>query len=167
MHTTNEILLQNAWKYQTMFKICKNTSNLENESIIIKQSSSFIVTAFNITLNIIQHLFLWSFPEVTTDDPEYTDVMKKITEIVGSPKNYGLSTEEQEEVDRRKEEERKQKLAEKKRRHEAALAEMAAQYEEWVSWGKKFNLGYAKCVILAMEVRGIKTDFYLKYFLMG
>ncbi len=46
---------------------------------------------------------------------------------------YCYITEEQEEVDRRKEEERKQKLAEKKRRHEAALAEMAAQYEEWVS----------------------------------
>lgn len=74
-----------------------------------------------------------SFPEVTTSDPEYTDVMKKITEMVGIPKNYGLSPEEQ---DGKKEEERKQKLAaeaaEKKRRNEAALAEMVAQYEEWV-----------------------------------
>ncbi|XP_054474761.1 adenylate kinase 7-like [Anoplopoma fimbria] len=73
--------------------------------------------------------------EVTTVDSEYTDVMKKITEMVGVPKNYGLSPEEQEEEDRRKDEERKQKLAteaaEKKRRNEAALAEMAAQYEEW------------------------------------
>ncbi|KAG8011401.1 Adenylate kinase 7 [Nibea albiflora] len=73
--------------------------------------------------------------EVTTCDSEYKDVMKKITEMVGSPKNYGLSPEEQEEEDRRKEEERKQKAAaeaaEKKRRNEAALAEMAAQYEEW------------------------------------
>ncbi|XP_018538054.1 LOW QUALITY PROTEIN: adenylate kinase 7-like [Lates calcarifer] len=73
--------------------------------------------------------------EVTTDDPEYTDVMSKITEMVGVPKNYGLSPEEQEEEDRKKEEERKQKVvaeaAERKRRNEAALAEMAAQYEEW------------------------------------
>ncbi|KAE8286716.1 Adenylate kinase 7 [Larimichthys crocea] len=73
--------------------------------------------------------------EVTTCDSEYKDVMKKITEMVGIPKNYGLSPEEQEEEDRRKEEERKQKaaaeVAEKKRRNEAALAEMAAQYEEW------------------------------------
>lgn len=80
-------------------------------------------------------------PEVTTCDSEYKDVMKKITEMVGIPKNYGLSPEEQEEEDRRKEEERKQKaaaeVAEKKRRNEAALAEMAAQYEEWVSQEKK------------------------------
>lgn len=81
-----------------------------------------------------------SSPEVDTDDPEYTDVMKKITEMVGVPKNYGLSPEEQEEEDRREEEERKQKVAteaaEKKRRNEATLAEMAAQYEEWVSGGE-------------------------------
>lgn len=73
--------------------------------------------------------------EVNTDDPEYIDIMNKITEMVGIPKNYGLSPEEQEEEDRRQEEERKQKLAteaaEKKRRNEATLAEMAAQYEEW------------------------------------
>lgn len=78
-----------------------------------------------------------SCPEVTTDDSEYTDVVKKITETVGNPKNYGLSPEEQEEEDREREEERKRKLsaqaAERKRRNEAALAEMAAQYEEWVS----------------------------------
>uniref|UniRef100_A0A665TK17 Adenylate kinase 7a n=1 Tax=Echeneis naucrates TaxID=173247 RepID=A0A665TK17_ECHNA len=61
--------------------------------------------------------------------------LKKITEMVGIPKNYGLSPEEQEEEDRKKEEERKQNLAaeatEKKHRNEAALAEMVAQYEEW------------------------------------
>ena len=79
----------------------------------------------------------FSSPEVTTDDPEYTDVMKKITEIVGIPKNYGRSPEEQEEEDRKKEEGRRQQLAaeaaDKKCRNEAALVEMAAQYEEWVS----------------------------------
>ncbi|XP_036941835.1 adenylate kinase 7-like isoform X1 [Acanthopagrus latus] len=73
--------------------------------------------------------------EVTTGDAEYTDIIKKITEIVGTPKNYGLSPEEQEEEDRKKEEERKQRLAaeaaEKKRRNETALAEMVSQYEEW------------------------------------
>uniref|UniRef100_A0A3Q3WQU7 Uncharacterized protein n=1 Tax=Mola mola TaxID=94237 RepID=A0A3Q3WQU7_MOLML len=61
--------------------------------------------------------------------------LRMITEIVGSPKNYGLSPEEQEEEDRRKEEERKHDLAvqaaERKRRNEAALVEMTAQYEEW------------------------------------
>ncbi|KAK2855959.1 hypothetical protein Q5P01_004694 [Channa striata] len=73
--------------------------------------------------------------EVTTDDPEYTDVIRKITEIVGVPKNYGLSPEEQEEVDRKNEHERKHKLAalaaERKQKNEAALAEMTAEYEEW------------------------------------
>uniref|UniRef100_A0A671WFZ9 Adenylate kinase 7a n=1 Tax=Sparus aurata TaxID=8175 RepID=A0A671WFZ9_SPAAU len=73
--------------------------------------------------------------EVTTGDSEYTDIMKKITETVGTPKNYGLSPEEQEEEDRKKEEERKQRLAaeaaEKKLRNETALAEMVSQYEEW------------------------------------
>lgn len=63
--------------------------------------------------------------------------MKKITELVGSPKNYGLSPEEQEAKDRRKAEERKQKLAEEssemKQRNKAALAEMTVQYEQWVS----------------------------------
>nr|XP_019953021.1 PREDICTED: adenylate kinase 7-like [Paralichthys olivaceus] len=73
--------------------------------------------------------------EVTTNDPECKDLMKKIIEIVGTPKNYGLSPEEQEEEDRKKAEERMQKVAaeaaEKKRRNETALAEMAAQWEEW------------------------------------
>ncbi|KAK5903275.1 hypothetical protein CgunFtcFv8_007071 [Champsocephalus gunnari] len=73
--------------------------------------------------------------DVTTDDPEYADVVKKITKLVGVPKNYGLSREEQEEEERKKEEERKQKVAaeaaQRKRRNQAALAEMAAQYDEW------------------------------------
>uniref|UniRef100_A0A667Z6Q8 Adenylate kinase 7a n=1 Tax=Myripristis murdjan TaxID=586833 RepID=A0A667Z6Q8_9TELE len=73
--------------------------------------------------------------EISTDDPEYTEVVKKITEVVGTPKNYGPSPEEQEEEARRLEEERRQKMAmdaaERRRRNEAALAEMTAQYEEW------------------------------------
>ena len=63
--------------------------------------------------------------------------MKRITEIVGVPKNYGLSPEEQEEAERKREVERRKTLtvevAEKKRRKEAALAEIAAQFEAWVS----------------------------------
>ncbi|KAF7656295.1 hypothetical protein LDENG_00043930 [Lucifuga dentata] len=74
--------------------------------------------------------------EVNTDDPEYTDVMKKITEMVGTPNNYGLSPEEQEEEDRRLEEERQQKVvmeaAERKCKKEAVLAAMTAEYEEWM-----------------------------------
>ncbi|XP_059212405.1 adenylate kinase 7-like [Centropristis striata] len=73
--------------------------------------------------------------EVNTGDQEYTGVMKMITEMVGVPKNYGLIPEEQEEEDRKREEEKRQRAAaeaaERKRRNEAALAEMAAQYEEW------------------------------------
>lgn len=78
--------------------------------------------------------------EVSAGDPEYRNVMKEITELVGSPKNYGLSPEEQEEEDRRKTEERKQKLAQEsaeiERRKKAALAEMTVQYEQWVSTEK-------------------------------
>lgn len=76
-------------------------------------------------------------PEVTARDPEYKAAMKKMTEIMGVPKNYGLSPEEQEEENRKKEKVRREKLAaeaaEKKLRNEAVLAEMAAQYKEWVS----------------------------------
>uniref|UniRef100_A0A8C3B032 Adenylate kinase 7a n=1 Tax=Cyclopterus lumpus TaxID=8103 RepID=A0A8C3B032_CYCLU len=72
--------------------------------------------------------------EVTTADSEYTDVMKKITDTVGIPKNYGLNPEEQEVENKKKEEERKQKLAgdaaQKKRRNEAALAEMQRNLSE-------------------------------------
>lgn len=70
--------------------------------------------------------------------------MKKIVESVGKPKNYGLSKEEQQEEDRKKEEERKQKVAqqvaERKRRNDAALADMAVQYEEWVRSQKKLTV---------------------------
>lgn len=63
--------------------------------------------------------------------------------MVGIPKNYGLSPEEQEEEDRKKKAERKQKLAavaaERKRNNEAALAEITAQYEQWVSQEKNQN----------------------------
>ncbi|KAM4600941.1 adenylate kinase 7-like [Polymixia lowei] len=73
--------------------------------------------------------------EVNTDDPEYAHVVKKITGLVGIPKNYGLSPEEQEQEDRRLEEERQQRLAleaaEKKSQDEATLAELTARCEEW------------------------------------
>lgn len=72
-------------------------------------------------------------------EAKYTELLKEITEVVGAPKNYGLSEEDQNELDRRKEEERRQKLAaeaaEKKRRNEATLAEMATHYARWVSCG--------------------------------
>uniref|UniRef100_A0A3P8UR02 Adenylate kinase 7a n=1 Tax=Cynoglossus semilaevis TaxID=244447 RepID=A0A3P8UR02_CYNSE len=74
--------------------------------------------------------------EVTTDDPEYTDVVEKITEMLGRPTSYGLSPEEQEEEERRKEEEQKEKqaeeAAERRRRNEAQknLAELEKQEEE-------------------------------------
>lgn len=75
--------------------------------------------------------------DVSTDDPECTAVMKKIKKIIGAPKNYGLSLEEQEEENRRREDKRRQKVAaeavQRKHRKAAALVEMAAQYEEWVS----------------------------------
>ncbi|XP_062266709.1 adenylate kinase 7a [Platichthys flesus] len=73
--------------------------------------------------------------EVATDDPEYKEVMKQIIASVGATKNYGLSPEEQEEDRRKKEEEMRKRVAaekaEQKRRNKTALAEMAAQYEEW------------------------------------
>lgn len=75
--------------------------------------------------------------EVSTRDSEYINVMKAITELVGKPKNYGPSPEEQQEENRKNREESQQKLAmesaERKRRNKAALAEMTAHYEEWVS----------------------------------
>ncbi|KAG7222689.1 hypothetical protein INR49_026298 [Caranx melampygus] len=104
--------------------------------------------------------------EVTTDDPEYREVIKKITEMVGVPKNYGLIPEEQEEEDRKKEEEKKQKLsadaAEKKRRNEAALAEMAAQYEEWQK-----NLSEVRRQELELlEARSLPLRNYLMKYVM-
>lgn len=108
------------------------------QKLIKRRSNDILECDFN-----VQKTCLWIFilsyfcPEVNTDDPEYSDVMKKITEIVGIPKNYGVSPEEQKEEDRKKERERKQRqaavAAERKCKNEAALAEMAAQYEEWVS----------------------------------
>lgn len=73
--------------------------------------------------------------EINADDLEYTAALKNIIGLLGDPKNYGLSPEEQEEGNRRKDKEREQKLAaeaaERKVRNEATLAEMAAQYQEW------------------------------------
>ncbi|XP_024146494.1 adenylate kinase 7 isoform X2 [Oryzias melastigma] len=71
--------------------------------------------------------------ELSADDPEYVGVVKRITEVVGLPKNYSRSFEEHKEGDPlKKEAERRQVLAaERRRRKEAALAEMAAQHEAW------------------------------------
>ncbi|XP_056150104.1 adenylate kinase 7-like [Lampris incognitus] len=67
--------------------------------------------------------------DINKEDPEYTDVMKKITKVVGAPRNYGLGPEEQEK-------ERQLRFAleateKKKRMDEAALVELKANYEEW------------------------------------
>lgn len=82
-----------------------------------------------------------SSSEVGAAEVKYAELLKEITEVVGPPKNYGLSAEDQKEVDKRKEEEQRQKLAaeaaEKKRRNEATLAEIATQYSRWVSCGEE------------------------------
>nr|XP_057913845.1 adenylate kinase 7a [Doryrhamphus excisus] len=76
-----------------------------------------------------------AYIEVNVDDPEFKSIVNNIMEVVGPPKNYGLSPEEQEEEDRRRAKERQQKLAEeaaeRKRRKAASLAEIAAQYGQW------------------------------------
>lgn len=95
----------------------------------------------------VQSTNSFSTTEVTVADPKYTAVTKEIIEIVGVPKNYGLSEEEQRELDRRKQEEKRLKLsaeaAERKRSNQATLAVMATQYAAWVScWEeKKSQLG--------------------------
>lgn len=75
--------------------------------------------------------------DVSTDDAESTHVLRKIKELVGVPKNYGPSPEEQEEENRRREDARRWRLAaeavQRKHRKAAALVDMAAQHEEWVS----------------------------------
>lgn len=96
---------------------------------------------------------------MTAADPKYTSVAKEIIEIVGAPKNYGLSEEEQRELDRRKQEERRLKLsaeaAERKRKNEATLAVMATQYAAWVSCGE---------AQLGKRTKYEKGMFILKYF---
>ncbi|XP_061563439.1 adenylate kinase 7-like isoform X3 [Cololabis saira] len=74
--------------------------------------------------------------EVSADDPEYTDVLKKITEVVGpTPEEQEEENRKREEENGKREDERRQKLAaeavERKRRQEDELAESAAQYDEW------------------------------------
>ncbi|XP_034039367.1 LOW QUALITY PROTEIN: adenylate kinase 7-like [Thalassophryne amazonica] len=75
--------------------------------------------------------------DISTDDPEYRCALKMITQTVGTPKNYGLTPQEQQEEDRRLEAERRQEVAteeaERRRRKEAELASSRSQYEE----GKK------------------------------
>ncbi|KAM4529253.1 adenylate kinase 7-like [Fundulus diaphanus] len=104
--------------------------------------------------------------EISSDDLEYTRVMKKITEIVGVPNNYGACPEELEEENQRREEERKLKLAaetaERKRRKEAALAEMTAHYEEW----KKNLLVVKQQESELLEAKALPLRNYLMKYVM-
>ncbi|MEQ2306604.1 hypothetical protein AMECASPLE_009844 [Ameca splendens] len=104
--------------------------------------------------------------EIGSDDLEYTLVMKKITEIVGVPKNYGPSPEEQEEENQRREKERKQKLAaetaERKNRKLAALAEMTDRYEEW----KKNLLVVKQQESELLEAKALPLRNYLMKYVM-
>lgn len=109
-------------------------------------------------------------PEVTVADPRYTAVTKEVIEIVGVPKNYGLSEEEQRELDRRKQEERTLKLsaeaAERKRRNEATLAVMATQYAAWVSCREEKKSQLGKKTRYEKEVRKLKIrDVHIEIFL--
>ncbi|XP_061843144.2 adenylate kinase 7-like [Nerophis lumbriciformis] len=95
-----------------------------------------LIRAAETSLDYFDELEIYpTYIDVNRDDPDFTDIVNKILEGVGTPKNYGLSPEEQEEEDRRREMERKQKLAEeaaeRKRKKEASLAEIAEQYEAW------------------------------------
>ncbi|XP_076023639.1 adenylate kinase 7a [Genypterus blacodes] len=104
--------------------------------------------------------------EINVNDPEYTEVMEEILEIVGSPKNYGLTPEEEEEQERRLEEALRLKLvmeaAERKRRREATLAEMTSQYEEWTR-----NLSLVKNQELELqEARALPLRSYLMEYVM-
>ncbi|PWA27600.1 hypothetical protein CCH79_00000541 [Gambusia affinis] len=104
--------------------------------------------------------------DISSDDSEYTCTMKKIIEIIGEPKNYGGTPEEQAEQKRKKEEERLQKLAaeaaERKARKLAALAEMTGHYEDW-----KKNLGMVEEQESEMlEAKGLPLRNYLMKYVM-
>lgn len=92
--------------------------------------------------------------------------MKTITEVVGQPKNYGLSPEEQEEEERRLKEEQGQKLAleaaERKQRNEAALAEMEIQYQQWVSAEKQGKKPIIRVNMLNSVILFLSRKIWLK-----
>lgn len=89
-----------------------------------------------------------------------------ITELVGQPKNYGLSPEEQEEEERRLKEEQDQKLAleaaERKHRNEAALAEMAIQFEQWVSAERQGKKQITRVNMLNSVILFLSRKIWLK-----
>ncbi|KAK0144983.1 Adenylate kinase 7 [Merluccius polli] len=104
--------------------------------------------------------------DVTTDDPGCTDVLKKITEAVGEPKNYGPSEEEQEAESRRLAEARQQRLAleavKKRLRDEAELGELATQHEEWTR--NMTEVRRQHCELL--EARSMPLRNYLMNYVM-
>ncbi|KAJ8289022.1 hypothetical protein COCON_G00016810 [Conger conger] len=74
--------------------------------------------------------------EITSsDDLDYLVVMEKITNVVGTERNYGRTAEEVEEEERRTADSRLKQLAaeraEIERREEEELANRAARWEEW------------------------------------
>ncbi|CAL8314971.1 unnamed protein product [Lota lota] len=104
--------------------------------------------------------------EVTTDDPECEAVLKKITEVVGEPKNYGPSEAERTEEARRLAAAQQQKLAlwavKKRRRDEAELGKLATQHEEW-----NRNLAEVKKQQRElMEARSLPLRNYLMKYIM-
>ncbi|CAL8317375.1 unnamed protein product [Merluccius merluccius] len=104
--------------------------------------------------------------DVTTDDPGCTDVLKKITEAVGEPKNYGPSEEEQEAESRRLAEARQQRLAleavKKRLRDEAELGELTTQHEEWTR--NMTEVRRQHCELL--EARSMPLRNYLMNYVM-
>ncbi|KAM8847149.1 adenylate kinase 7-like [Synchiropus picturatus] len=68
-------------------------------------------------------------------DVEFKEIMEHITELIGPPKNYGLSAEEQLEKERQLAEElrlkRIQEEAERKRNKEESLSRTAADFLQW------------------------------------
>lgn len=72
----------------------------------------------------------------SVNDPENEAVIKKIIEVVGGPRNYGPTPEEQEEQERKHAVEKQQRLmqdaAERALREAEEETRMTALLEEWV-----------------------------------
>ncbi|XP_028677816.1 adenylate kinase 7 [Erpetoichthys calabaricus] len=71
----------------------------------------------------------------TSEDPEYEATIQKMKKIIGKPRNYGLTPEEQAELDRKLVDERLKReateQAEREKKEEQEKAERALRLEEW------------------------------------